>query len=155
MAGVDATERVGRELGRLFWPEAVVLLVGPLGSGKTTLVRAILAPWGLAQWVTSPTYDLVHETEVAGVRVYHADLFRLGDPDEVEGLDLPGPPLERAVVLAEWGTWLRAWYPERFEIQLAFDGPKARRLTVDAVGSEAATRLKAWASEVDGAGLGH
>ena len=80
----------------------VVTLSGPLGAGKTTLVRGMLRGLGFEGRVKSPSYGLVESYDVAGLTVHHLDLYRLGDPGELDfiGLeDLPGPA---SVLLVEW-----------------------------------------------------
>lgn len=73
------------------WPRdrgLVVYLDGPLGAGKTSLVRGFLRAWDPALEVTSPSFVLREDYAPAGVRVVHVDLYRLKDPREVEDLAL-------------------------------------------------------------------
>src|SRR2546423_5956216 len=83
---IAATESFGRRLGALLFPGAVVALVGPLGAGKTQLVRAIAEGLGIrdSRVVSSPTFVLIQEY-VARLPVYHFDAYRLrGDVDFTE-----------------------------------------------------------------------
>jgi len=91
-------ERLGREIGR-----GIVLLIGNLGAGKTTLAKGIAQGLGAAdaEEVTSPTFTLIHE--YGGGRVYHIDLYRLEEPREVESLGLDELYARDALVLIEWG----------------------------------------------------
>jgi len=91
-------ERLGREIGR-----GIVLLIGNLGAGKTTLAKGIAQGLGAADAadVTSPTFTLIHE--YGGGRVYHIDLYRLEEPREVESLGLDELYARDALVLIEWG----------------------------------------------------
>src|SRR6516225_8662227 len=73
-----ATEAFGRQLGALLFPGAVVALVGPLGAGKTHLVRAVAEGLGIpdSRAVSSPTFVLIQEYE-ARLPIYHFDAYRL------------------------------------------------------------------------------
>lgn len=107
-------------------PPAVVGLSGELGSGKTTLVRAIAQALGVRQPVTSPTFALVHRYDGAGVAVFHVDAYRLRREDEARDLgfeDMLGEP--GAVVLIEWPERLGAAAPRLdHHLRLAY-GPDA------------------------------
>ncbi len=76
----------GEAFGRSARAPLVVALGGDLGAGKTTLVQAICRGYGVAEPVTSPTYALVHEYEAPRGVVWHADLYRLRGPEELDGL---------------------------------------------------------------------
>ena len=97
-----ATAALGAELAAELRPGDLVILTGDLGSGKTALARAIIR--NLAGdpdlEVPSPTFALVQPYDTPGGPVLHADLYRLGDPREVEELGLLDNP--NAIVLVEW-----------------------------------------------------
>lgn len=103
LADADATERVGARLARaLGGSAAVVALQGELGAGKTTLVRALLRAMGVAGTIRSPTYTLVEPYQVGERRVFHLDLYRLGDPEELEYLGVRDLDDDDALLLVEW-----------------------------------------------------
>ena len=100
-----ATVRLGRRLGKLLAPSDLVVLDGPLGSGKTFLVRAICRALGLPANVPvpSPTFTLVHELPTHPP-VAHADLYRLDRGSSVRELGLDALRDEGHLVLVEWGS---------------------------------------------------
>ncbi|MFZ3215418.1 MAG: tRNA (adenosine(37)-N6)-threonylcarbamoyltransferase complex ATPase subunit type 1 TsaE [Candidatus Acidiferrales bacterium] len=98
----------GREIGAALRPPVLVLLSGDLGAGKTTLTKGIAAGAGAAREddVTSPTFTLVHRYE-GKKRVYHVDLYRIGDLHDLETLGLEDVFSENAIVIVEWPDRLK------------------------------------------------
>ena len=108
-------ERLARELPR----RGVVLLIGNLGAGKTTLAKGIVNGLGAAapDEVSSPTFTLIHEYGEG--RVYHIDLYRLDEPREVATLGLEEIFERDGLVLIEWGERFPQLLPaNRTEIRL-------------------------------------
>jgi tRNA threonylcarbamoyladenosine biosynthesis protein TsaE len=92
----------GQRLGRSIQPPMLIAVEGDLGAGKTTLTRAICRGYGVVGEVTSPTFTIVHEYAGARSKVYHLDLYRLGDPRELARLGWDDMLAERALVIVEW-----------------------------------------------------
>ena len=92
----------GERFGRAARPPLVVALSGELGSGKTTLARAICRGYGVPDEITSPTFTLVHEFVGARSRVYHLDLYRLRGPSELSNIGWDDILASDALVLVEW-----------------------------------------------------
>lgn len=100
----DAQEAFGGRLAGALGNSGglIVFLEGNLGAGKTTLVRGILRGLGYEGTVKSPTYTLIEPYDIADIRCAHLDLYRLGDPEELEFLGLRDLLAGDAVVLIEW-----------------------------------------------------
>ena len=127
----EATIALGEELARELPARAVVLLIGNLGAGKTTLAKGIVKGIGAAAHdeVSSPTFTLIHE--YGGGKVYHIDLYRLEEPREVATLGLDELFNREAVVLIEWGERFPQLLPaERIEIRLRAAGNDERIIEV-------------------------
>ncbi len=93
-------------LGALLWqvlPEKCLLfLSGDLGVGKTTLIRGLLRAAGYSGAVRSPTYSLVEEYQLGEQYVFHFDLYRLKDPEELEWMGMDGYLSQPALCCIEW-----------------------------------------------------
>ncbi len=92
----------GRRFGHAAHAPLVVAISGELGAGKTTLVQAICAGYGVTDEVTSPTFALVHEYHAPRSPVLHLDLYRLDGPGQLDALGWDELMSARAVVLVEW-----------------------------------------------------
>ncbi len=128
----EETLALGERLAAHFPPQAVVVLTGELGAGKTTLAKGIVKGLGAAEpeEVSSPSYTLIHE--YAGPRtVYHVDLYRLEHLREAATLGLEELFDRQAVVLIEWGERFPELLPgKRYEIRIRTGGGDTREIEV-------------------------
>ena len=124
----DATSAAGSRLAQLLKPGDVVTLSGPLGVGKSTFVRGVIAALGHQGDMPSPTFAIVQPYEALQPVIWHVDLYRIEDPAELAelGLDDTGD----GALLVEWPeragdtTW-----PEALRLTFDFAPDGARRLT--------------------------
>lgn len=126
----EETIALGEKLATELPPAAVVLLIGQLGAGKTTLAKGIVKGLGAAQPedVSSPTFTLIHEY---GANVYHIDLYRLDTAAQVATLGLDEIFDRPAVVLIEWGERFPELMPQhRIEIRLRATEENSREIEV-------------------------
>ena len=126
----EETAAVGAAIAERLTPPAVVMLIGDLGAGKTTLAKGLVAALGAApaEDVLSPTFSLVHEYE-ADPKVYHLDLYRLETVPEIETLGLEDLWDQQAVVIIEWGEKFDLALPgHRIEVHLEHLGGDSRSI---------------------------
>jgi tRNA threonylcarbamoyladenosine biosynthesis protein TsaE len=126
----EDTIALGERLAAELPARAVVLLIGNLGAGKTTLAKGIVKGLGAAQpdEVSSPTFTLIHEYSPSA---YHVDLYRLDSPAQLATLGLEEIFDREAVVLIEWGEkFLERLPEERIEIRLRATGENSREIEI-------------------------
>jgi tRNA threonylcarbamoyladenosine biosynthesis protein TsaE len=103
--------------------EGSIHLRGQLGAGKTTLVRGLARALGIQGPIKSPTYTLVEPYACGAIKLYHFDLYRLGDGEELEYLGLRDAFAEAAVIVIEWPERAGDWLPESdLQVQLTIAG---------------------------------
>ncbi|MCL2654249.1 MAG: tRNA (adenosine(37)-N6)-threonylcarbamoyltransferase complex ATPase subunit type 1 TsaE [Coriobacteriia bacterium] len=102
-ASTAQTARIGRVLGTLLAPGDVLLLTGDLGAGKTHLTQGIAAGLGITDAVTSPTFNLELVYTGGRLTLFHFDLYRLEDEDQLEQLDFFGTIEAGGATVVEWG----------------------------------------------------
>jgi tRNA threonylcarbamoyladenosine biosynthesis protein TsaE len=133
----EETIALGRQLAAEL-ADGVVLLIGNLGAGKTTLAKGIVEGRNgtQANEVSSPTFTLIHQYGDKAP-VYHVDLYRLDEAREVEGLGLDDLFRSGALILLEWAERFPALLPRpRTEIRLRAMPDDTREISMSQVGSD-------------------
>lgn len=132
------TKRLARALAAALAPGDAVVLTGSLGAGKTFLVRALCRALGLdaSVRVVSPTFTLIRELATRPP-IAHADLYRLGDPEQARELGLRELRDQGRVLLVEWGEpHVEALGPDRLSLRIQLE-PRRVSLHADGPRSEA------------------
>lgn len=134
-AGPEATALVGGALGAQAQPGDVLLLQGPLGTGKTCLTQGLARGLGVTAPVTSPTFILVNQYS-GRLTLYHVDLYRIEAVAEAIDLGLDDYFFGDGVCVVEWPERApAAMPPEHLLVVLEHAGEQQRRLTFQAAGS--------------------
>lgn len=142
LANQEATEQLGARLAGCCGSGLLVFLDGQLGAGKTTLVRGFLRALGHTGPVKSPTYALLEPYALPGLAVYHLDLYRLADAEELEWIGIRDLLDGESVCLIEWPERGAGMLPQpdlRIELQVSGTG---RRASLTA-GSDAGAKVLA------------
>lgn len=136
VADLDGTRELGQRLARELFPGAVVALIGPLGAGKTHLVKAIAEGLGVpnSAVVNSPTFMLIQEYD-ARLPIYHFDAYRLAGNAEFAELGAHEYFAGTGVSLVEWADKVPGCLPaDHLEIRIEATGETSRRFVLTAHG---------------------
>jgi tRNA threonylcarbamoyladenosine biosynthesis protein TsaE len=105
---------------------SLIILTGPLGAGKTTLVQALAKALGSNAQVSSPTYTLIHEYPTPQGTLVHIDAYRLPSTDALMDLGLEDYLERSKLVVVEWGEGLLKQFPGAWQVILSFDNEQRR-----------------------------
>ena len=144
----EKTQDLGRLLGASAMPGDLLLLSGPLGSGKTCLVQGVAFGLGVEEYARSPSFVIVNRYR-GRLELYHVDLYRLEDPREIIDLGLDEYLGGTGVCAVEWAERAAALFPEEHMwIELAYgEAESERRINLKARGGRYREALKALAGQ--------
>jgi len=108
----EETIKFGTQLADKLTPGTVIGLIGDLGTGKTALTKAIAAALGIDEIITSPTFNIVKEYDSGRLPLYHFDVYRIGDVDEMYELGYEEYFYGKGVSIVEWADLIEDIMPE-------------------------------------------
>ena len=137
---LEETQALGRRIGELMEGGELVLMVGDLGAGKTCMTQGIAWGLGVNEYARSPTFVLVSEYEGRHT-LFHADLYRVDDPLEIEDLGLDETYGNGGVCVVEWAEKGELVFPaEHLRVEITVTGAEERVVELRA-GGERHSRL--------------
>ena len=132
------TKELGKKMAERAKPGDVFTLVGDLGVGKTVFTQGIAEGLGIDEPVNSPTFTIVQEYESGRMPFYHFDVYRIGDPEEMDEIGFDDYIYGDGLCLIEWADLIEEILPEHYvEIKIEKDpgrGFDFRRITVEEKG---------------------
>ena len=108
----EETFELGKKLGRMAQPGTIICLNGDLGTGKTVFTQGFAAGLDIAEPVSSPTFTIVQVYEEGRLPLYHFDVYRIGDPEEMEEIGYEDYFYGEGVSLIEWSELIEDLIPE-------------------------------------------
>ncbi len=108
----EAQLEFGNKLSSFISDKILIFLEGGLGAGKTTFTRGLIRGKGFHGNVKSPTYTLIEPYKIEGIDIYHIDLYRVNDINELEYLGIRDILSETSIVIIEWPQIGKNWLPE-------------------------------------------
>lgn len=125
----DETRNFGVNLGKKLSAGSIVALIGDLGTGKTTLSKAIAKGLGVEETVTSPTFNIVKEYRTGRLPLYHFDVYRIGDPEEMYEIGCEEYFYGDGVCLIEWADIIEDILPDdTIKIEMFYGDEESERI---------------------------
>lgn len=147
-ASTEATKQLAETLAPYLHPGDVVVLSGDLGAGKTQFVQGVAAGLGISSQVTSPTFNILLEYHQGRIPLYHFDLYRLDEQDELEDTGYYDTIDADGVSFIEWGEKFPGALPYGYlEIRILVTEDGGRRVLAHALGNRARQLLTVWAND--------
>lgn len=132
---MEETRELGRQMGTAAGPGDVLTLSGDLGVGKTVFTKGFALGIGVTEAVSSPTFTIVQEYHSGRLPLYHFDVYRIGDPEEMDEVGFDDYVYGDGVSLIEWAELIEEILPEkRTRILIEKDVEKEfdyRKITVE------------------------
>ncbi len=134
ISDLDELSVFAKSLSQVVRPGLTINLVGEIGAGKTALTKLLLHHLGVTDVIKSPTYTIVNQYDVDKFRVYHADVYRIVDEDELYNIGFEDYFSRKTAMIVEWGDMYRDYIKELsfdyMEIEIKVDEMLKRHITI-------------------------
>ena len=147
---VESTTAIGYALGKLLKSGDIVCLTGDLGTGKTHITKGIAKGLDINEHITSPTFTIVNEYDSGRLKLFHFDVYRVSDPDEIYAIGFDDYIFSDGVSIIEWANYIEDILPKDFiHILIEKDldkGENFRKITITPYGDRYnyVKELKIW-----------
>jgi tRNA threonylcarbamoyladenosine biosynthesis protein TsaE len=135
---IEKTLHIGKQLGQRVSPGDIICLNGDLGAGKTHFTKGIAKGLGIEDIITSPTFTIVNEYEQGRLKLYHFDVYRVNDPDEIAAIGFDEYIFDKGVSVIEWSNYIEELIPQqRIEViitKLPDKGVNFRKISINYFG---------------------
>ncbi len=111
---VEETTAIGLALGKILKSGDIVCLTGDLGTGKTHITKGIAQGLGIEEYITSPTFTIVNEYDSGRLKLYHFDVYRVSDPDEIYAIGFDDYIFSDGVSIIEWANYIEEILPKDY-----------------------------------------
>lgn len=111
---VEDTLSLGKKLGSKVKSGDIICINGDLGAGKTHFTKGIAEGLGIEDHITSPTFTIVNEYEGGRLKLYHFDVYRVNDPDEIYAIGFDEYIFDKGVSVIEWSNYIEELIPEDY-----------------------------------------
>ncbi|MGG7076422.1 tRNA (adenosine(37)-N6)-threonylcarbamoyltransferase complex ATPase subunit type 1 TsaE [Clostridium sardiniense] len=111
---IEETTNLGVALGKLLNSGDIICLTGDLGTGKTHITKGISRGLGITDNITSPTFTIVNEYDSGRLKLYHFDVYRVSDPDEIYVIGFDDYIFGDGVSIIEWANYIEEILPSDY-----------------------------------------
>ena len=137
---IEETINIGLSIGNLLKPGDIICLTGDLGTGKTHITKGIAKGLGIKEHITSPTFTIVNEYDSGRLKLYHFDVYRVSEPDEIYAIGFDDYIFSDGVSIIEWANYIEEILPNEYlHILIEKDlsmGEDYRKITITPYGDK-------------------
>lgn len=137
---IEETINLGFSIGKLLKSGDIICLTGDLGTGKTHITKGIANGLGVKEHITSPTFTIVNEYDSGRLKLYHFDVYRVSEPDEIYAIGFDDYIFSDGVSIIEWANYIEEILPNEYlHILIEKDlsmGEDYRKITITPYGDK-------------------